>query len=98
MDTVTLTGPKNMRVLLADDDARIGKHVRQALIAEGYAVDYAQDGDEAHWLAENNTYDAIILNVMMPLRDGFAIARSLRRKDNQTPIFLTARGEVDSGS
>ncbi|MGA8655544.1 MAG: hypothetical protein WB586_05290 [Chthoniobacterales bacterium] len=50
-----------MRVLLADDDARIGKHVRQALIAEGYAVDYAQDGDEAHWLAENNTYDAIIL-------------------------------------
>ena len=60
MDTVNLTGPKNMRVLLADDDARIGKHVRQALIAEGYAVDYAQDGDEAHWLAENNPYDAII--------------------------------------
>jgi DNA-binding response OmpR family regulator len=38
-----------MRVLLADDDIRIGKHVRQALSAEGYAVDYAQDGDEAFW-------------------------------------------------
>ena len=66
-----------MRILLADDDARIGKHIRQALIAEGYAVDYAEDGDEALWLAENNTYDAIILDVMMPLRDGFTIARSL---------------------
>ena len=69
-----------MRILVADDDTRIGKHIRQALIAEGYAVDYAQDGDEALWLAENNTYDAIVLDVMMPLRDGFTIARSLRRK------------------
>src|SRR6202035_4759214 len=85
-----------MRILLADDDIRIGKHIRQALIAEGYAVDYAQDGDEALWLAENNTYDAIVLDVMMPLRDGFTIARSLRRKDNQTPVlFLTAKGEVE---
>jgi two-component system, OmpR family, response regulator len=50
-----------MRILLADDDTRVGKHIRQALIAEGYAVDYAQDGDEALWLAENNTYDAIVL-------------------------------------
>jgi DNA-binding response OmpR family regulator len=41
------------------------------LVAEGYAVDYAEDGDEALWLAENNPYDAIILDVMMPLRDGF---------------------------
>src|ERR1700738_1982242 len=85
-----------MRILLADDDIRIGKHIRQALIAEGYAVDYAQDGDEAHWLADNNNYDAIILDVMMPLRDGFTVARSLRRKDNQTPVlFLTAKGEVE---
>lgn len=45
-----------MRILFADDDARIGKHVRQALVAEGYAVDYAEDGDEALWLAENNPY------------------------------------------
>jgi len=85
-----------MRVLLADDDTRVGKHVRQALTAEGYAVDYAQDGDEAFWLAENNSYDAIILDVMMPLREGFTIARSLRRKGNQTPVlFLTAKVEVE---
>ena len=66
------------------------------LSAEGYAVDYAQDGDEALWLAENYTYEAIILDVMMPVRDGFTIARSLRRKDNQTPVlFLTAKGEIE---
>jgi two-component system, OmpR family, copper resistance phosphate regulon response regulator CusR len=87
---------RNMRILLADDDTRVGKHIREALIAEGYAVDYAQDGDEAHWLAENNAYDAIVLDVMMPLRDGFTIARSLRRKGNQTPVlFLTAKGEIE---
>jgi DNA-binding response OmpR family regulator len=85
-----------MRILLADDDTRVAKHIRQALIAEGYAVDSAQDGDEALWLAENNTYDAIVLDVMMPLRDGFTITRFLRRKDNQTPVlFLTAKGEVE---
>jgi two-component system, OmpR family, copper resistance phosphate regulon response regulator CusR len=85
-----------MRILFADDDARIGKHVRQALVAEGYAVDYAEDGDEALWLAENNPYDAIILDVMMPLRDGFTIARALRRKNIQVPVmFLTAKGEIE---
>jgi two-component system copper resistance phosphate regulon response regulator CusR len=85
-----------MRILIADDDARVGKHIRQALLAEGYAVDFAQDGDEALWLAENNTYDAIVLDVMMPLRDGFTIARSLRRKNDQTPVlFLTAKGEIE---
>lgn len=85
-----------MRILLADDDAKIGKHVRQALVAEGYAVDFAQDGEEALWLAENNPYDALILDVMMPLRDGFTVARQLRRKGSQVPIlFLTARGELE---
>jgi two-component system, OmpR family, copper resistance phosphate regulon response regulator CusR len=85
-----------MRILIADDDARVGKHIRQALLAEGYAVDFAQDGVEALWLAENNTYDAIVLDVMMPLRDGFTIARSLRHKNDQTPVlFLTAKGEIE---
>ncbi len=85
-----------MRILLADDDLKIGKHVRQALVAEGYAVDFAQDGEEALWLAENNPYDALVLDVMMPQRDGFTVARQLRRKENHVPIlFLTARGELD---
>ncbi len=85
-----------MRVLIAEDDAKVAKHVRQALTAEGYAVDAAEDGDEALWLAENNAYDAIVLDAMLPLRDGYDVARRLRRKGCTTPIlFLTARGEVD---
>lgn len=85
-----------MRILVADDDVKVGLHVQQALKAEGYAVDYARDGDEAMWLAENYPYDVLILDVMMPHRDGLMIARELRRKQNFTPIiFLTARGEVE---
>jgi DNA-binding response OmpR family regulator len=85
-----------MRVLLAEDDLKVAKHIRQALVSEGYAVDTAQDGDEALWLAGNNPYDAIVLDVMMPLRDGYSVARQLRRQEVSTPIlFLTARGEVD---
>ncbi|MDE2039559.1 MAG: response regulator transcription factor [Elusimicrobia bacterium] len=85
-----------MRVLLAEDDAKVAKHVRQALVSEGYAVDAAQDGDEALWLAESKPYDAIVLDVMMPLKDGYAVARQLRRKGVATPIlFLTARGEIE---
>lgn len=85
-----------MRVLLAEDDVKVAKHVRQALAGEGYAVDAARDGDEALWLAENNAYDAIVLDAMMPQRDGYDVARRLRRKGVTTPIlFLTARGEVD---
>src|SRR5258708_12779914 len=87
-----------MRILFADDDARIGKHVRQDLVAEGYAVDYAEDGDEALWLAENNPYDAIILDVMMPLRDGFTIARGVRGKNIQTRVvFVRGKGEMGDG-
>jgi two-component system, OmpR family, copper resistance phosphate regulon response regulator CusR len=85
-----------MRILLADDDAKITKHVKQALVAEGYATDTAADGEEAIWLAENNPYDLLILDVMMPSQDGFGVARHLRRKELHTPIlFLTARREVD---
>ncbi len=87
---------KPMRLLLAEDDVKVAKHVRQALVGEGYAVDAAHDGDEALWLAENNSYDALILDVMMPQKDGYAVARQLRRKKVTTPIlFLTARGEID---
>ena len=56
----------DMRILVADDDQKIGQHVQQALKAEGYAVDYAHNGDEALWLAENYPHDVLVLDVMMP--------------------------------
>jgi DNA-binding response OmpR family regulator len=74
----------------------MARHVQQGLAAEGYAVDVTADGEEALWLAETHPYDLIVLDVMLPSRDGFTVARQLRRKQNAAPIiFLTARGEVE---
>ena len=85
-----------MRILLAEDVGKVAEHVRQGLAAEGYSVDVAGDGDEALWLAETNPYDALVLDVMMPCKDGFTVVRQLRRKQIMTPVlFLTGRGEVE---
>jgi len=84
-----------MRILLAEDEKKVAQHIRQGLVAEGYAVDWAADGDEALWLAETNPYDALLLDVTMPGKDGFTVVRMLRRKQIVTPvIFLTARDDV----
>ena len=85
-----------MRILIAEDDAKIASLLLQGLKAEGYAVDLARDGDEAVWLAETHPYDVMVFDVMMPGKDGFTAVRFLRRKNILTPvIFLSARGEVE---
>ncbi len=85
-----------MRILLAEDVAKVAEHIRQGLTAEGYSVDVAADGEEALWLGEVHPYDAMVLDVMMPGKDGFTVVRQLRRKQVTTPvIFLTARAEVE---
>jgi DNA-binding response OmpR family regulator len=72
------------------------EHIRFGLSAEGYAVDVVRDGNEALWMAKENPYDALVLDVTMPGCDGFAVVRQLRRKQIFTPvIFLTARAEVE---
>jgi heavy metal response regulator len=84
-----------MRILLAEDQLRTAEYVKRGLTEVGYAVDLASDGEEALWLSENNPYDVIILDVMMPGRDGFSVVRQLRRMNIGIPvIFLTARSEV----
>lgn len=84
-----------MRILLAEDEPKVAEHVRSGLVAEGYAVDVAVDGDEAIWLAESNPYDALLLDVMMPCKDGITVVRTLRRKGIVSPvIFLTARDDI----
>ena len=85
-----------MRILLAEDEPKVAEHVRQGLTAEGYAVDLAIDGEEALWLAELNDYDALLLDVMMPCKDGLTVVRHLRRRQSQVPvIFITARDDVE---
>ena len=55
-----------MRILVVEDDVRVAAAVRRGLEAEGYAVDVAADGEEGRWLAQENTYDAMVLDVMLP--------------------------------
>lgn len=85
-----------MRILVAEDDIKLAQHLHRGLTEAAYAVDVAHDGDEALWLAENYTYDVMVIDVMMPGKDGITVVRQLRRHDITTPvIFLTARSAID---
>jgi DNA-binding response OmpR family regulator len=84
-----------MRVLLAEDEKKIASFIRKALREAGHAVDEVHRGDEALELASTTPYDVLVLDVMMPGRDGLSVLRLLRERRNSTPVLLlTARGEV----
>jgi DNA-binding response OmpR family regulator len=85
-----------MRILVAEDEAKVAEHLRKGLTEAGYAVDVAADGSEALWLAENHPYDALVLDIMMPGQDGLTALRQMRRRGLHTPaILLTARCELE---
>jgi heavy metal response regulator len=85
-----------MRVLLVEDDVRIANFVAKGLRENAYAVDTAADGEAGLYQAEINEYDVIILDVMLPKKDGFAVCRELREKNIKTPVLmLTARDAVE---
>jgi DNA-binding response OmpR family regulator len=85
-----------MRVLVVEDEKKTASFVRKALQAEGFAVDVCHNGDDA-WAATRTTpFDAIILDIMLPGRDGLSLLRQLRERQNTTPVLLlSARGEVN---
>jgi DNA-binding response OmpR family regulator len=85
-----------MRLLLLEDDARIARFVAKGLREQAYAVDVASNGDDALYQAEINPYDLVILDVMVPGRDGFEVCRELRKSGQRMPILmLTARDAVE---
>lgn len=85
-----------MRILLVEDDARIANFVAQGLRENAYAVDTTSDGNEALYQVSINDYDVIILDVMLPQKDGFDICRQLRTEKIKTPVLmLTARDAVE---
>jgi two-component system OmpR family response regulator len=86
-----------MRVLVIEDEKRLAEAVRNGLEQEGLAVDLALNGDEGLWMARENDYDAIILDLMLPGRNGFQICSDLRAEGIWTPILmLTAKsGDLD---
>ncbi len=85
-----------MRILLIEDNRRLSDSLRLSLADEGYAVDVAFDGQEGEELAELTPYAVIILDVMLPLRSGIEVCRSLRNQHIKTPILmLTARDALE---
>jgi DNA-binding response OmpR family regulator len=85
-----------MRLLLAEDDTRISRFVTKGLKEQSYAVDVVANGNDAVYQAEINDYDLVILDVMLPGKDGFAVCRALRGLGKHMPILmLTARDGVD---
>jgi len=84
-----------MRLLVVEDEVKMAGLLKRALDEEGYAVDVTGSGEEALWLGTENPYDAIVLDLMLPDVDGFAVCRGLRERGRWTPVLmLTARDAV----
>ena len=85
-----------MRILIIEDEPDVAAFVKKALIADNHAIDIAHDGLNGEELALTESYDLIILDVMLPLKDGLAVIKTLRDENLLTPVLmLTARGEVN---
>ncbi len=85
-----------MRILLVEDERKLSAVIKRGLKEVHYAVDLADNGEDALFLAQSNPYDLIILDIMLPGRDGISICRQLRKEKNTTPILmLTARDDVE---
>ncbi|MGB9744730.1 MAG: response regulator transcription factor [Desulfurella sp.] len=95
-----------MRILIVEDEKTLANLIKQGFEEEGFAVDVAYDGEDGLFFAQNNIYDCIVLDIMLPVIDGITILKKLREQNNSTPIImLTAKDTVkdkvlglDSGS
>ncbi len=85
-----------MRVLVVEDEADLASTLQRALGEAHFAVDVAADGEEAQYLLKEVTYDAVVLDLMVPKRTGWALLQDLRQSGSRTPVLiLTARDGVD---
>ena len=84
-----------MKVLVVEDEARIAGFIKKGLEEQGFLVEVCSDGDEGYQLASTQQYDAIVLDIMLPGRDGLSILQNLRKRANGVPVLLlTARTEL----
>jgi DNA-binding response OmpR family regulator len=85
-----------MKILIVEDDLKIASFVQKGLKEQGYVIDVCHDGDAGYDLASSESYDVILLDIMLPGRAGLSILRSLREQKNTVPvILLTARSGLD---
>src|SRR5208283_5774997 len=93
---MTLPQSRPMRVLVVEDERKTASFVRKALQTEGFAVDVCPNGDDALAAVRSTPFDVIVLDIMLPGRDGLSLLRQLRERHNATPVLLlSARGEVN---
>ncbi|MBI5527025.1 MAG: heavy metal response regulator transcription factor [Deltaproteobacteria bacterium] len=84
-----------MRILIVEDEKKTANYLKKGLLENGYVVDVAEDGEDGLHLATTGDYDLVILDIMLPERDGWSIITEIRRAGRQTPVlFLTARDSV----
>lgn len=85
-----------MRILLIEDEKRLSHYIKKGLTEQGFAVDQAYDGEEGLYLAKEEVYDVIVLDLMLPKLDGVEVCRKLRNLKKDTPIImLTAKSETE---
>jgi len=84
-----------VKLLIVEDEPKAAAYLRKGLSEHGYVADVAADGEDGLYLARNSEYDLLILDVMLPGRDGWSVMTELRRAGKETPVlFLTARDSV----
>jgi len=85
-----------MKILIVEDDEKIVRFLKKGLQEEGYTVDFSLNGEEGIYLASTNEYDLILLDIMLPLKNGIEVCQNLRQNNINTPIImLTARDSVE---
>ena len=85
-----------MKILVVEDDKKLGGFLRKGLQARGFVVDFCDNGDDGYTLATTRSYDALVLDIMLPGRDGLSILRNLRDRHSTVPvILLTARSALN---
>ena len=85
-----------MKILVVEDDKKLGGFLRKGLEARGFVVDFSSNGDEGYTLATTRSYDAMVLDIMLPGRDGLSILRNLRDRHSTVPVLLlTARSALN---
>ncbi len=86
----------HMRILVVEDNQKLAKYIKQMFEEDGYAVDTASDGESGERMAQSGVYDLVVLDIMLPLKDGIAVCRDLREENNTVPIImLTSKGDID---
>jgi DNA-binding response OmpR family regulator len=85
-----------MKILIIEDEKKMAAILKQGLEEHAFVVDLAYDGEEGLYMAENYPYDALLLDIMLPVMDGLTVLAKLRSKRSDLPVLLiTARGEIE---